>query len=170
MVLQALGLLPIWPVRCSSNSPGHPTLSHIPYKGGGPGISDLVSGHIPMMMLNITGQVLELHKTGRIRIVAVFTPKRLAVLPNVQAASETFPSLVAVLFTGLFAPSATPKAVIEQIGRANRTAIRSEDFKGKLVAAGLEPVLDTPQEAQRFVDAEGAPADSTRQVDWFKLE
>lgn len=149
---------------------GTPDLTHVPYKGGGPGISDLVGGHIPMMMLNITGQVLELHKTGRIRIVAVFTPKRLAVLPDVQAATETFPSLVAVLFTGLFAPSATPKVVIEQVAQANRTAIGSEDFKSKLVAAGLEPVLDTPQEAQRFVDAERARLLPLVKSIGFKLE
>ena len=149
---------------------GTPDLTHVPYKGGGPGISDLVGGHIPMMMLNITGQVLELHKTGRIRIVAVFTPKRLAVLPDVQAASETFPSLIATLFTGLFAPSATPKVVIEQVAQANRTAIGSEDFKSKLVAAGLEPVLDTPQEAQRFVDAERARLLPLVKSIGFKLE
>ena len=92
----------------------------------------------------------------RIRIVAVFTSKRLAVLPNIQTASETFSSLIAVLFTGLFAPAATPKAIIDQIAQANRTAMGSEDFKSKLVAAGLEPVLDTPQEAQRSVEAENA--------------
>src|SRR5215210_1305989 len=61
-----------------------PDLGHIPYKGAGPGISDLISGHIPIMMLNVTNQAIELHKTGKIRILAVLTPKRLAALPDVS--------------------------------------------------------------------------------------
>ena len=135
---------------------GTADLTHIPYKGGGPVISDVISGHIPMMMINITRQILALHKSGKIRIVAVFTPKRLAVLPDVQAAAETYPSLVAMLFTGVFAPAATPKPIIDKIAQESRAAIASEEFKQKLASAGFEPVLDTPEEAQRFVAAEHA--------------
>src|SRR5262249_11720845 len=54
---------------------------HIPYKGAGPGITDLVSGHIPMMVPNVTGQLLELHRTGKIRILSVNAPARLAAAP-----------------------------------------------------------------------------------------
>jgi len=131
-----------------------PDLIHIPYKGGGPVITDVVSGHIPMMMINITNNVLELHNTGKIRIIAVFNPKRLGVLPDVQAAAETLPTLIAALFIGVFVPAATPKTIIQQIAQASRTAIAGEDFKQKLVAAGFEPVLDTPEEAQRYLEAE----------------
>ena len=52
-------------------------LVHVPYKGAGPGISDLVSGHIPMMTPNVTGPLLEFHRTGRIRILAVNAAQRL---------------------------------------------------------------------------------------------
>ena len=94
---------------------GTPDVTHIPYRGGGPVIADVVSGHIPMMVINITNHVIELHKTGKIRLVAVFTPKRLSVLPDVPAAAETLPGLIAALFVGVFAPAATPKAVIDRI-------------------------------------------------------
>ncbi len=129
-------------------------LAHVPYRGAGPGIADLVAGHIPTMMLNITNQVLELHNTGKIRIIAVCTPKRIGVLPNVEAAAETMPKLVAQLFTGLFVPADTPPAVIDRIASANKAAMTSKAFKQKLIDAGFEPVDDTPAQAQAFVDAE----------------
>ena len=135
---------------------GTPDLPHIPYRGGGPVIADVVAGHIPMMMINITGQVIQLHKTGKIRIVAVLTPKRLKLLPDVPAAVETYPSLVAELFIGVFAPAKTPDAIIKRISQANHAAIASKDFKNRLITSGFEPVLDTPAEAERYVQAERA--------------
>jgi tripartite-type tricarboxylate transporter receptor subunit TctC len=133
-----------------------PDLAHVAYRGAGPGITDLVAGHIPVMMLNITNQVLELHRTGKIRIVAVCTPKRVGVLPDVPAAAETMPELVGQLFTGLFVPAGTPQAVIDKVARINQKAMSSAKFIEKLVGAGFEPVLDTPAEAQKFVDSEVA--------------
>lgn len=135
---------------------GTPDLTHIPYRGGGPVIADVVSGHIPMMMINITSHVIELHKTGKIRLIAVFTPRRIGVLPDVQAAAETLPSVVAALFIGVFAPAATPKPIIDQIAKANHAAVTSEEFTSKLIASGFEAVVDTPEQAQRFLDAERA--------------
>jgi tripartite-type tricarboxylate transporter receptor subunit TctC len=133
---------------------GTPDLTHIPYRGGGPVVADVVSGHIPMMMINITNHVIELHKTGKVRIIAVFTPKRLTVLPDVQAASETLPNLIAALFVGVFAPSATPRSIVNRIAQANHAAVTSEDFRSKLLSSGFEPIVDSPEEAERFVAAE----------------
>ena len=129
-------------------------LTHLPYKGAGPGIANLISGHIPMMVLNITNQVIELHNTGKLRIVSVLTPKRLDVMPDVGAGVETVPDLVAMLFTGLFVPKATPSAIVERIADANRDAMSRSEVKAKLAAAGFDPVVDTPALAQAFVDAE----------------
>lgn len=131
-----------------------PDLVHVPYRGAGPGIADLVAGHIPTMMLNITSQVLDLHRTDKIRIVAVCTPKRIGVLPDVPAAAETMPQLIAQLFTGLFVPAGTPAAVIDRVAAVNAKAMGSKEFQTKLIDAGFEPVKDTPAEAQKFVDAE----------------
>jgi tripartite-type tricarboxylate transporter receptor subunit TctC len=133
---------------------GTPKLAHVPYRGAGPGISDLVAGHIPMMLLNITNQGLELHRTGKIKILAVCTPKRIGVLPDVPAAVETLPRLEAQLFTGVFVPAATPQPIIDRIASANSKAIGSAAFQKKLVDAGFEPFTGSPAEAQRFVDSE----------------
>jgi tripartite-type tricarboxylate transporter receptor subunit TctC len=133
---------------------GTPDVIHIPYKGGGPSISDVVSGHIPMVAVSITSSVLELHRTGKIRIITVLSPQRVAVLPEVQSAADTDPRLVASIYMGLFAPAATPKPIIERIAHATRAASESEDYKNKLLSAGFDPVLDTPEQAQRFLEAE----------------
>ena len=131
-----------------------PSLAHVPYRGAGPGIADLVAGHIPIMLLNITSQGLELHRADKIRIIAVCTPKRIGVLPAVPAAADTIPQLIAQLFTGLFVPTGTPQAVIDKLAAANKKALASKVFQQKLIDAGFEPVNDTPAEAQKFVDAE----------------
>jgi tripartite-type tricarboxylate transporter receptor subunit TctC len=133
---------------------GTPDVTHIPYKGGGPSVSDLVSGHIPMVSVSITNSVLELHRTGKIRIVTVMSPQRVAVLPEVQSAAETDPGLVASIYMGLFVPAATPKAVIQRVAQATRAATENAEYKNKLAGAGFDIVVDTPEEAQRFLDAE----------------
>jgi tripartite-type tricarboxylate transporter receptor subunit TctC len=133
---------------------GATDLTHIPYKGAGPGISDLVAGHIPMMVANVTSQLVGLHKAGKVRIVAVMTQKPIDALPDVPTAASTMPGVVAMLFTGLFVPAKTPDAIVNRIAEANRKAMASEAVRKRLLGAGLEPVLDTPSEAQSYVDAE----------------
>ena len=133
-----------------------PDLTEVPYKGGGGAIKDVIGGQIPMMVVNITNFVLALHSTGKIRIVAVLSPQRLSVLPDVPTASETYPGLVAGLAIGVFAPAATPKSILDRIAAAHHRAMESADFEQKLLAAGLEPVHDTPEQAQRFLEAERA--------------
>ncbi len=94
---------------------------HVPYKGAGPGIADLVSGHIPIMSPNITGQVLEFHKTGKIRILAVNAPERLKAAPDIPTAIEQgVPNMIGQLFLGIYAPAATPAAAVDAICRRPR--------------------------------------------------
>ena len=65
-----------------------PGIVHVPYKGGGPAITDLIGGQIPIVFANVTGQIIELHRTGKIRIVAVTTPSRLVGAPDIPTAVE----------------------------------------------------------------------------------
>ena len=97
-------------------------LAHVPYKGAGPGIADLVSGHIPIMTPNVTGQLLGFHKAGKIRILAVNSPSA----PEGRArtfrppSSRACPDMVGQLFLGMFAPAATPKPAVERDGRGDQ--------------------------------------------------
>jgi tripartite-type tricarboxylate transporter receptor subunit TctC len=145
-------------------------LTHIPYRGGGQSIADVVSGHIPMVMITITDHVIELHKTGKIRLVAVMTPERMTILPDVPATAETHPNLIASLFLGVFAPAATPRPIIDRIAQANKAAMASVDFKQKLTSSGFEPVQDTPEEAQRYIQTEQVRIVSSIKSLGFKLQ
>jgi tripartite-type tricarboxylate transporter receptor subunit TctC len=135
---------------------GTPGIVHIPYKGAGPGLTDLVSGHIPMMAPNVTAQVLDLHRAGKIRIIAVTTSERLAAAPDIPTAVDSgLPGMVAQLFTGLFAPAATPKPIVEKIAAATHTAMADRAFQDLMIKSGFEPVIDSnPDKAQRFVGEE----------------
>jgi tripartite-type tricarboxylate transporter receptor subunit TctC len=145
---------------------------HVPYKGAGPGLSDLVSGHIPMMTPNITGQVLELHRTGKIRILAVNAPARLTAAADIPTAGEEgLPNMIGQLFLGLFAPAGTPKAVVDRIAEATAKAMADPEFQKVLVASGLEAIADSNSEkARAFIDAEIARWGPVVKAAGFKVE
>ena len=147
-------------------------LVHIPYKGAGPGITDLVSGHIPAMTPNITGQVLELHRTGKIRILAVNAPERLQAAPEIPTAiEEGLPGMIGQLFLGLFVPAATPKAIVDRIGAATRIAMADPEFQKVLLASGLEASsMSDTEKAQRFIAEETARWAPVVKAAGFKVE
>jgi tripartite-type tricarboxylate transporter receptor subunit TctC len=147
-------------------------LVHIPYKGAGPGMTDLVSGHIPVMTPNITGQVLELHRTGKIRILAMNAPERLKAAPDIPTAiEEGLPNMIGQLFLGLFAPAATPTAVIDRITAATHKAMADPEFQKVLVASGLEALADSNSEkAKRFIAEEIARWGPVVKAAGFKVE
>lgn len=129
---------------------------HVPYKGAGPGIADLVSGHIPMMTPNVTGQLLELHRAGKVRILAVTSPERLKGAPDIPTAVESgMPDMIAQLFTGVFAPAGTPKPVVDKIALANKTALAEKDYQDSLIKQGFEPAIGyDPDKTRDYVAAE----------------
>jgi len=145
---------------------------HVPYKGNGQAISDLMSGHIPIVILSVNGQLLELHRAGRLRIVAVTMPERAAAAPEIPSVTESgLPGLVAQLFYGLFAPTGTPSAIVVQVSDATGAALAEDEFRQKLVAAGFEPFVDpSPEAARRFVEGEVARWTALIKTIGLKLE
>lgn len=133
-----------------------PSLSHVPYRGGGPAAADLLAGHVPVGVLNISGQMIDFHRAGRLRILAVTTARRAASAPEIPTAIESgLPELIALNFSGLFAPSATPSAAVERVAQAMRTAIADKATQKLLVSSGLElSPDDAPDRARRFVESE----------------
>ena len=130
-------------------------LVHIPYKGAGPGITDLVSGHIPAMSPNITGQVLGLHRAGKIRILSINGPERLKAAPDIPTSiEEGVPGMIGLLAIGLFAPAATPQPIVDRIAEANRTAMTDPEFQKVFANAGLEAIPDSNTEKTRTFLAE----------------
>jgi tripartite-type tricarboxylate transporter receptor subunit TctC len=137
---------------------GTTDIVHIPYKGAGPGIFDLVSGHIPMMSPNITGQVLALHKAGKIRILAVNSAKRLTAAPDIPTAiEEGVPNMIGQLFLGIYAPAGTPKAIVDQIAQATRVALADPGYQKALVESGFELISNSgPEQAKHYMIEEQA--------------
>jgi len=128
---------------------------HVPYKGAGPGIADLVSGYVPIMTPNITGQLISLHEAGKVRILAVNAAQRLKAAPNIPTAVETLPDMIALVFSGVFAPAGTPRPIVDRISQLTRTALADPAFQNTLVQSGFEPVLDSsPEKAQSFIEQE----------------
>jgi tripartite-type tricarboxylate transporter receptor subunit TctC len=126
---------------------GIPDLIHVPYRGAGPALTDLISGQIPMIVPAMTGQVLEFHRAGKLRILAVVSPTRLAGVPDLpNAVEQGFPSLIAQQFIGLLAPSGTPKAIITQVAQATHKAMADRDYQQMLIESGFEPDLDSNPE------------------------
>jgi tripartite-type tricarboxylate transporter receptor subunit TctC len=122
---------------------GLPDIVHIPYKGAAPGYTDLIAGTIPIMTSNITGTVLEMHKAGQVRILAVATDHRLAAAPDIETTAEAgYPDLIAQLFVGLFAPAGTQKPIIDRLAKVTAGVVANKDFQNKLQDAGFEPVAD----------------------------
>jgi tripartite-type tricarboxylate transporter receptor subunit TctC len=135
-----------------------PDIVHVPYKGSGASITDVISGQVPMIVANVTGQVLELHKSGKLRMIAVTGPERLVADQEIPTAVESgLPGMVSVNFTGLFAPARTPKPIVEQIAAATASALASEEVRRNLIEQGLEPYPDsTPEKTRRFVEEDMA--------------
>jgi tripartite-type tricarboxylate transporter receptor subunit TctC len=132
-----------------------PDILHVPYRGAGPGLIDLMTGAVPMMTPNVTSQVLNFHRSGDLRILAVCAPARLKAAPDIAAAAETLPGLVAELTCGVLAPAGTPQPIIDRISEVTATVIRRPDFDEALRAAGLEARADaSPAAAQAFLAAE----------------
>jgi tripartite-type tricarboxylate transporter receptor subunit TctC len=120
---------------------GMDDMVQVPYRGTGPVITDVMSGQIPVGILGITGQVLELHRAGKLRIIAVTSPKRLASAPDVPTAVEAgLPGMIVTGSIGLLAPAGTPRSVVDQISQATAVALADPTFQHVLKEAAMEPV------------------------------
>jgi len=123
---------------------------HVPYRGAGPALTDLMAGQIPMTIAAMSGQVFEFHRAGKLRILAVVSPSRLPGAPELPTAVEQgFSDLVALQLIGLIAPRGTPDAIIAQVAQAARMAVNDREFQQMLIGAGLEPNLDSNPEKFR---------------------
>jgi tripartite-type tricarboxylate transporter receptor subunit TctC len=129
---------------------------HVPYRGMGPAIADAIAGQVAMITPNVTGQIIELHNSGKLRLLAVTSPERLGAAPQIPTAIEGgIPRMVAQNFIGLFAPARTPKPVVEQIAQATRAAMADQNLQKMYLASGFAPAIDSNAEkAQQLINEE----------------
>jgi tripartite-type tricarboxylate transporter receptor subunit TctC len=131
-------------------------IAHVPYRGSGPAVTDLIAGHIQLLVQSVTGQAIELHNTGKLRILAVTSTKPLSTAPSIPTVHQAgFSGLASQNFIGLFAPKGTPTAIVEKIAQATHTAMADNDLQHRFVSAGFEPELDSsPEKARDILDQE----------------
>ena len=137
---------------------GTPDIVDVPYRGTGPLVADLIGGQVPMGTPGVTGQVLEFHRSGKLRILAVTSPTRLIAAPELPTAAEQgFPGMIVRGSIGVLAPAGTPIGIIEQIAQATRMVVAEPAFQRMLIDAGIEPTVDSdPEKFRRSLAADVA--------------
>ena len=129
-------------------------LTHIPYKGTGPAITDLLGGHIPLSFSPIPA-VHESAKSGLLRMLAVTSAKRSSLVPDTPTIAESgVPGFEAVLRYGLVAPAGTPRPIVDRLNKALRAALESAEVRNRLAIEGAEPLPSSPEEYAADLDHE----------------
>ena len=151
---------------------GAPDIVHIPYKGSAPGVTDLASGHIPMMTPNVGGPLLAFHRAGKIRILAITWTKRIKAAPDIPTAIEAgLPGMVAANLNGVFAPAGAQELLVSKIADATRTAMHDESFTKPMIDLGFEPLTDSgPDQAAQMVREEIARWTPVIKAIGFRME
>ncbi|MBI3042680.1 MAG: tripartite tricarboxylate transporter substrate binding protein [Betaproteobacteria bacterium] len=128
--------------------------THVPYKGGGPAIADLLGGQIPMMFITIP-PALPHAKAGKVRVLAVSSAKRSPVLPNVPTVAESgVPGFDFNEWQAILAPRGTPRNVIARLNGEINKALAQPDVKERMSTLGAATVGGTPEQLTTHVAAE----------------
>ena len=137
---------------------GIPDVAPVPYRGAGPLIPDLISGHVPIGIIGVSGQSLGFHRAGDIRILAVTSPQPFSAAPEIATAAQAgFPKLTYEGAYGLLAPARTPKQIIEQIAKASRALLISSDYQKMLIDIGFNATPESnPEDFRRALAADVA--------------
>ena len=127
---------------------------HVPYKGGGAAYTDLISGQVQLYFVGIPGTVQYL-KAGRLRALAVTTPRRSPAAPEVPTIAESgLPGFSATTWWGILAPAGTPQPVIARIDSEVARILKMPEVRARLDAQGFEPVASTPESFGAFMRSE----------------
>jgi len=129
-------------------------LTHVPYKGSGPGTLALLSGQVQAFITNILA-LNPYFKTGQLRPLAVANPKRNPLVPDVPTFAEAgYPKVQVNLWQGIMVPAHTPRAIVDKLARAVIEAVRSPDAAEQLARQGAEPAGTSPREFAEFLQNE----------------
>lgn len=129
-------------------------LVHVPYKGENPAVAEIMSGQVPLMFSNISA-VLPFVKAGRVRALAITSPKRSSLAPEYPTVAESgFPDFDVATWAGLYAPAAINRDLGTRISGDLAKVIRMPDVKERMVNQGIDPVGSTPEEHLAYVKSE----------------
>lgn len=142
---------------------------HVPYKGTGPAVVDLIGGRIQFIFAN-GPSVLPHIKAGKLRAIAVTTERRAQVMPDLPAVNELVPGFLAITWHGMLAPAGTPKAIVAQLNQALARILKQPDVQEVLQRQGLESAHSTPEEFARVIAGDIARWSKVVKAGNIKLE
>ena len=126
-------------------------LTHVPYKGTGPALNDVVGGHLPMLF-GSAASILPLAKANRVKVLAMTGAKRSATMPEIPTVAEGgFPGFEVDSWYGMLAPARTPPAVMATLHREVARAVQLPDVRARFAALGLEPVGNDPAQFAKII-------------------
>jgi len=129
-------------------------MTHVPYKGGGPALADLVGGQLQLMLENIPSTLPHV-RSGKLRVLALSGRMRSKLMPDVPTLDEAgLKGYEIVGWNGLFVPAATPRNIVSRLHTETFQALAAPDIKERLAAMGAEGVGNTPAQFSEFVKAE----------------
>jgi tripartite-type tricarboxylate transporter receptor subunit TctC len=131
------------------------TLTHVPYKGSSPALTDLIGGHVSIYFSSLP-PAIALVKEGKVRALAVTGSKRSDIFPDLPTVAEAgpLPGYEAVLHYGIVAPAGTPRPIIDKLNAAMRAALAEPDVRERIVADGADPLAGTPEDYAADIDRE----------------
>jgi tripartite-type tricarboxylate transporter receptor subunit TctC len=131
------------------------TLTHVPYKGSAPALTDLLGGHVSIYFSSLPPEIA-LVKEGKVRALAVTGAKRSDIFPALPTVAEAgpLPGYEAVLHYGIVAPAGTPRPIIDKLNAAMRAALAEPDVRERIIADGAEPLAGTPEDYAADIDRE----------------
>jgi tripartite-type tricarboxylate transporter receptor subunit TctC len=130
------------------------TMTHVPYKGGAPAMLDLIAGRVQLSFASVATAIGYI-QSGKLRAIAMTGNKRFELLPNVPTIAESgVPGYEINNWYGIFVPAGTPDNIIQRLNAETIKAVRKPELRAKLIAAGLEPVWNTPAEFSAYVRSE----------------
>jgi tripartite-type tricarboxylate transporter receptor subunit TctC len=127
---------------------------HVPYKGGGQALVDLLAGNVQMLFTTYAAGKGHI-KSGRIRALAVSTAKRPAAIPNLPTVAEAgVPGYDAGVWYAMLAPAGTPRAIVDRLNRETRAILKQPDYAKFLFNSAIDPVGSTPGELAAHIKSE----------------
>lgn len=142
---------------------------HIPYKGTTPAITALLSGEVSIMFATVTG--IQPHvKSGKVRALAVTTPKPSSMMPGVPTLAETLPGFEMLSWFGLLAPAGTPAAIVNRLNAETAKVLALPDVKSVLTAQGFEVMSGTPEQFGDYIKREIAKITKLAKATGIKAE